>query len=194
MSPATTDRDEIVRFCDELLAVERFDDYGPNGLQVPGRRAVTKLATGVTANREFLAAAVDSGADLAIVHHGLFFGDGPRALSERDAGRLRVVLGAELSIAAYHLPLDAHPEIGNNALLCRLLGLEPDPAARFGFAKGSPIGVVGRSVPKIAIGELVERVRGLLGREPFVFDQGPEATETVGILSGGAARNLDEAA
>ena len=186
-------RDEIIAFCDELLEVERFEDYGPNGLQVPGRPEVSRLATGVTANREFLAAAVESGAELAIVHHGLFFGDGPRALSEQMAERLRIVLGAELSLAAYHLPLDAHRRIGNNALLCELLGFELTERD-FGEVKGTPIGVIGRSAEGIAVGELVERIRVLLKRDPLVFDAGPETVRSVGIVTGGGARTVAEAA
>lgn len=186
-------RDEIVSFCDELLAIDRFDDYGPNGLQVPGEPEVSALATGVTANREFLAAAVAAGAELAIVHHGLFFGDQPRALSEQMAERLRIVLGANLSVAAYHLPLDAHPEIGNNALLCRELGLEPGDEP-FGEVKGERIGMIARSPEGIGAGELVSRVAALLGREPLVFDAGPETVRSVGIVTGGGSRIVAEAA
>ena len=186
-------RDEIIAFCDELLDVEGFADYGPNGLQVPGRREVSRLATGVTANRRFLELAVEAGADMAIVHHGLFFGDGPSGLSEQLAKRLRVVLVAELSLAAYHLPLDAHPEIGNNALLCAELGLEPD-GRPFGEVKGRPIGVVGIASEGIDPDELIRRTATLVGREPLVFSTGPDRVRTVGIVTGAGARALEEAA
>ena len=186
-------RDEILGFCDELLEIDSFDDYGPNGLQVPGRREVSTVATGVTANRDFLARAIEAGADLAIAHHGLFFGDGPRALSEQLADRLRVALSAELSIAAYHLPLDAHRGIGNNALLCGALELEPDPRP-FAEVKGRAIGVIGRSDDGIALTELVSRIASVLGREPLVFDEGPGRIRTVGIVTGGAASNIADAA
>jgi dinuclear metal center YbgI/SA1388 family protein len=187
------DRDEIIAFCDELLEVAEFDDYGPNGLQVPGRREVSGIATGVTANREFLAEAVQTGADLAIAHHGLFFGDQPQALSEPMAQRLRIALEAELSVAAYHLPLDAHREIGNNALLCRQLGLEPDERA-FAEVKGRPIGVIGRSSDGIDPAELFERIASLLERDPLVFDAGPGLIHSVGIVTGGGSRTISEAA
>ena len=186
-------RDEIIAFCDQLLGIERFDDYGPNGLQVPGSAEVSVVASGVTANLEFLRGAVDAGAQLALVHHGLFFGDGPQALTEQAAERLRVVLGAGLSVAAYHLPLDAHPEIGNNALLCERLGFEPDER-EFGYAKGTPIGVIGRSADGVSASDLFERVAVELGRAPLVFDAGPELVRTIGIVTGGGARNLAEAA
>jgi dinuclear metal center YbgI/SA1388 family protein len=186
-------RDEIIAYCDELLDADGFADYGPNGLQVPGRREVRTLATGVTATRRFLELAVAEGAELAIVHHGLFFGDGPAALSEQLADRLRVALGADLSLAAYHLPLDAHPEIGNNALLCAELGLQPDPRA-FGEVKGRPIGMIGIAAEGIEAAELVGRVTSLLDREPLVFASGPPRIRTVGIVTGAGARALEEAA
>jgi dinuclear metal center YbgI/SA1388 family protein len=185
------DRDEIIAYCDELLDVGAFDDYGPNGLQVPGGREVRRIATGVTANREFLARAA-SGADLALVHHGLFFGDAPRALSEQMAERLRVVLGANLSLAAYHLPLDAHPGIGNNALLCEALGFAPT-GEEFGLVMGRPIGVIGHDQEGVRRNELVERISGMLGRDPLVFPAGPELVRRIGIVTGGGARTLAEA-
>ena len=186
-------RDEIIAFCDQLLEIASYDDYGPNGLQVPGPQEVSKLATGVTANREFLVRARDAGAELALAHHGLFFGDAPRALSEQMAERLRVALCGGLSLAAYHLPLDAHRELGNNALLCRGLGLELDQQP-FGEFKGTAIGVVGRSENGIGLDELVSRVAELCGRQPLVFDGGPAQISTVGIITGGGSRAIHEAA
>src|SRR5262245_3904981 len=107
-------RDEIIDFCDQLLDVGSFEDYGPNGLQVPGAAEVTRVASGVSANLEFLEAAVADGAQLALVHHGLLWGSELEALSTPMAARLRALLCADASLAAYHLPLDAHAEIGNN--------------------------------------------------------------------------------
>ena len=187
------DRDRIVEFCDGLLEIERFDDYGPNGLQVPGRREVSAVVTGVTPTRAFLEAAVESGADLAITHHGLFFGEGSPALTEQQAARLRTLLAADVSLAAYHLPLDAHRELGNNALLCASLGLEP-LEQRFGEVKGIAIGVVGNDAEGVEAGELFARVESLLGREPLVFESGPPRVHTVGIVTGAAASLIGEAA
>ena len=109
--------DEIIAFCDELLDSGSFDDYGPNGLQVPGVAEVSKLATGVSANLELLQGAVDWGAELVLTHHGLLWGSELGPLSVPLAARLRALLCTDTSLAAYHLPLDAHPKIGNNALL-----------------------------------------------------------------------------
>ncbi len=185
-------RDEILAFCDDLLDVASFEDYGPNGLQVPGGAEVTRVATGVSANLELLSAAVDSGAELVITHHGLFWGSEVAPLSVPMAARLRTLLAAEASLAAYHLPLDAHPEIGNNALLRDALGLEPDGRA-FGEAKGSAVGVIGNVAEAIDIGELARRLTEAVGQEPLVFDAGPNRISSIGIITGGGAFALGEA-
>jgi dinuclear metal center YbgI/SA1388 family protein len=186
-------RDEIVRFCDELLEAPAFEDYGPNGLQVPGAPEVSKVATGVSAHRELLDRAVGSGAELALVHHGLFWNSQPRALSEQMAERLRIALAGELSVAAYHLPLDAHRGIGNNALLCERLGFERSDRP-FAELMGRPIGVIGRSDDGVDADALVRRIAEALDREPLVFDAGPSTVHSVGIVSGAGASSITEAA
>jgi dinuclear metal center YbgI/SA1388 family protein len=183
---------EILGFCDELLGAGSFEDYGPNGLQVPGTSEVTRVATGVSANLELLQAAVDSGAQLVLTHHGLLWGDELAALSVPMAARLRALLCADVSLAAYHLPLDAHPEIGNNALLRDALGLEPDDRP-FGEAKGSAVGVIGRVSDPIDLGELRRRLTEATGQEPLAFDSGPERISTVGIVTGGGSFAIHEA-
>jgi len=185
-------RDELIAFCDELLDAESFEDYGPNGLQVPGVAEVGKVATGVTANLELIEAAVGSGAQLVLTHHGLLWGPEVAPLSVPTAARLRALLCAECSLAAYHLPLDAHAEIGNNALLRDALGLEADER-RFGEAKGTPIGVIGRAPEPIGVEELSGRLAEAVGREPLVFDSGPEAISSVGIVTGAGGFALHEA-
>src|SRR3954454_18231622 len=185
-------RDEITAYCDELLDIGRFEDFGPNGLQVPGQPEVTKIATGVTANLECLERAVESGAELVLTHHGLIWGDEPSPLSVPMASRLRALLCADASLAAYHLPLDAHPEIGNNALLRDALALEPDDRP-FGEAKGSAVGVVGHASDPIDLGELRRRLAEATGQEPFSFDSGPERISSVGIVTGGGSFAIHEA-
>src|SRR3954452_3534688 len=176
-------RDEITAFCDELLDVASFEDYGPNGLQVPGGTEVSKVATGVSANLECLQGAVDSGAELVLTHHGLLWGDEVSPLSVPMAARLRALLCADVSLAAYHLPLDAHPEIGNNALLRDALGLEPDERP-FGEAKGSAVGLIGRLPDPIEVDELRRRLQGAVGQEPLVFEAGSHRISTIGIVTG----------
>jgi dinuclear metal center YbgI/SA1388 family protein len=186
-------RDEITGYCDELLASGSFEDYGPNGLQVPGaRREVSKVATGVSANLETLEGAVEGGAELVITHHGLLWGDEVTPLSVPMAARLRALLCSEVSLAAYHLPLDAHPEIGNNALLRDALGLEADERP-FGRAKGSAVGLIGRASDPIDIAELRRRLSEAVGQEPLVFDSGPDRISTVGIVTGSGGFAVHEA-
>jgi dinuclear metal center YbgI/SA1388 family protein len=184
--------DEILGFCEELLDLEAFEDYGPNGLQVPGHEKVSRVATGVTANLEFLERAVGSGAELVMTHHGLLWGSEIEPFSRPMAARLRTLLAADASLAAYHLPLDAHPEIGNNALLRDALGLEPDPRP-FGEAKGSAIGKIGHAAEPLSIEELRRRLQEATGQEPLVFDSGPERIEAVGISTGAGGFAVHEA-
>jgi dinuclear metal center YbgI/SA1388 family protein len=186
-------RDQIIGFCDELLEIDSFEDYCPNGLQVPGGPEVTRVATGVSANLETIERGISAGAELVLCHHGLFWESQERALTAPMAARLRALLGADVSLAGYHLPLDAHPEIGNNALLREGLSLRPDPRP-FGRARGAPIGAIGTDEAGIEIGELVRRTRDLVGRNPLVFDFGPSSIHAVGIVSGGGDFAIGEAA
>ena len=116
------DVDEVIAWLDELLDPAAFDDLGPNGLQVPGTRDVRRVVTGVTAQRALFDRAVALDADLVLVHHGLFWSFEPVGLTPLLAERLRPLFAHGIALAAYHLPLDAHPEVGNNALLAAALG------------------------------------------------------------------------
>jgi dinuclear metal center YbgI/SA1388 family protein len=186
-----TPRDEIVSFCDSLLEIERFVDYGPNGLQVPGASEVAKVATGVSANLELIERAVQAEADLLLVHHGLFWDFHPRALTEQMAARLRAALGADLSVAGYHLPLDEHPECGNNALLCSGLGFSAQ--ARFAEAKGTEIGLIGERPDPIPINDLLATTSTLLGREPQLLGAGPDRVGRIAVVTGAGASFVHEA-
>jgi dinuclear metal center YbgI/SA1388 family protein len=183
--------DEIIAFLDELLEARSFPDYGPNGLQVPGAEQVQLVATGVSAHRELFERALEAGAQLVIAHHGLFWDFHPRTVSRAMRGRLKLLFDADMSLAAYHLPLDAHPELGNNALLCEALGLER--AEPFGEHRGRAVGFVGRSSEGVRFAELNARLERVTGRAPFAWDTGPELVRSVGIVSGGAASSFGEA-
>jgi dinuclear metal center YbgI/SA1388 family protein len=182
----------ILDYLEELLQPSLFDDYGPNGLQVPGPEEVERVVTGVSAHQELFERGTEAGADLVICHHGILWDAQPRAISPVLKARLETLFRADMALAAYHLPLDAHPEVGNNALICARLGLER--AEPFGRHRGREIGFVGRSSQPLALEDLVARCREAFGQEPFVWDFGPEAIRTVGILSGGGASSLAEAA
>jgi dinuclear metal center YbgI/SA1388 family protein len=184
---------DILEELDRLLQPSRFQDYGPNGLQVPGPDQVRTLATGVSAHAELFELAAAERAELLVVHHGLFWGSGPGPIDAMLKRRLKILFDSNIGLAAYHLPLDAHPEIGNNALLARALGavaLEP-----FALHHGEPIGFLARLPGEgVPAGELFERTRAITSREPLVFDVGPARVGTVAIVSGAGASFLDDAA
>ncbi len=185
-------RDEIVAYLDDLLDAPGWPDYGPNGLQVPGAAEVSLVATGVSAHAELFERAASEGAQLVLCHHGIFWRGGPAAVTPQLKARLKALFDADMSLAAYHLPLDAHPEVGNNALICRALGLQREEP--FGDHAGRQVGFVGRSPSGIDVDELLERCRSAFGRDPFAWRSGPQTVRSVGVISGGAASSLAEAA
>lgn len=156
------------------------------GLQVVGAADVTKIACGVSASRELFERAAELGAQFVLVHHGLFWERDSRVIGPELKGRLRALFDADLTLAAYHLALDAHPEIGNNVLLARELGV--NPIERF-----AEIGFAGPLERPQAMDEFAMRVRERLDRPPLVFSYGPETIERVAICSGGAARHVADA-
>ncbi len=158
---------------------------------MPGAADVELVATGVSAHRELFERAVAAGAGLLVCHHGVFWSKGPAAITAPQRARLETLFAADISLAAYHLPLDAHAEVGNNALICEALDLER--AEPFGDHRGQPIGFVGRSAEGIEVGELLARCARAFGREPFAWREGPDVVESVGIVSGGGASSLAEA-
>jgi dinuclear metal center YbgI/SA1388 family protein len=176
-------RDEIIAYLDDLLEIEAFTDYGPNGLQVPGAAEVSRVVTGVSAQRELFEQAAAAEAELVLCHHGVFWDFHSRAIGPAMKERLRILFDADISLAGYHLPLDAHPQVGNNALICAALGLEV--AEPFGEHKGRPIGFVGRAAEGIPFAELRARCAAAFEQEPFVWDCGPELVRSVAIISGG---------
>jgi dinuclear metal center YbgI/SA1388 family protein len=181
------DRDEIVAWADEYLDVASYPDYGPMGLQVVGAAEVRKIACGVSASRELFERAAAMGAQLVLVHHGLFWEKDPRVVDRLMRERLRALFDVDLSLVAYHLALDAHSEVGNNALLCDELGIEREDR----FADG--LGFGGRLPKPVAVSELAGCLHERLGRMPLVFAYGPELVERVAVCSGGAARYVAQA-
>jgi dinuclear metal center YbgI/SA1388 family protein len=183
----------IVAALDELLEPGSFADLGPNGLQVPGGEEARRVVTGVSAQRELIERAVELDAQLLLVHHGLFWDFHPTGLTPVLAGRLRPLFKHDLALAAYHIPLDAHPEVGNNAILANALGCERHEA--FGDFRGRAIGRAGTFAGDgVPAQELFARVREVTGREPLVQGAGPERVRRIGIVSGSAADALYEAA
>jgi dinuclear metal center YbgI/SA1388 family protein len=177
---------EAVAFLDDWMTPEAFDDLGPNGLQVPAERELERVVTGVTAQRALFDRAVAEEAQLVLVHHGLFWSFNPLGLTPLLAERLRPLFKHDNALAAYHLPLDAHPEIGNNALLASALGAQ-EHVAFAGIGRGATFG------EPVPAAELVARVAAATGREPLVFDAGPPEVRRIAIVSGGAASRLGQA-
>jgi dinuclear metal center YbgI/SA1388 family protein len=180
-------RDEIVRFADELLEVHRFPEFGRPGLQVLGADEVTKVACGVSASLELFERAAAGGAQLVLVHHGLFWRNEPLWVDGRLRRRLEALFAADLSLAAYHLALDAHPELGNNALLARELGVEVERP----FAE---VGLGGSLHEPWSAADVCTRIEAVVGRKPVAYLEGPPQVQRVAICSGGAAGELIRAA
>jgi len=191
---------ELIAELNRLLEPDRFEDYCHNGLQVPGPDTVDTLATGVSAHAELFALAAAEGADLLLVHHGLLWGSGVDHIDARLKRRLALLFDADIALAAYHLPLDAHPELGNNALLARALGIpEQQPLEPFAVHRGQTIGLIATFPDKgLPAPELFARARAITARvtrrEPLIFDAGPPRVHRLAIVSGGGADYITEAA
>lgn len=184
-------RDELARYLDHYLDASAGKDYGPNGLQVQGKDEIRTLVTGVSACLELFERALDLEADAVLVHHGIFWDWLSPVLVGPHHERVRMLLEAEVNLYAYHLPLDRHLEVGNAALAARALGLEEiEP---FGDAWGLPTGVRGRFPEPLAARELYRRCLSFYQREPVAFLDGPDPLESLGIISGGAQKDLPRA-
>jgi dinuclear metal center YbgI/SA1388 family protein len=176
-------RDEILRYVHEYLGVAVFRDYGPQGLQVEGRPEVRKVVSGVSASAELLERAVEAGADMVIAHHGIFWDNESRVVKGGLRRRLKGLLDSNVTLAAYHLCLDAHPMLGNNALAAQGLGLHH--LQGWSDRGGKCLGVWGHWDP-IPVAEAVRRVNALYRSTSLEILGGPEQVRTVGIISGGA--------
>jgi dinuclear metal center YbgI/SA1388 family protein len=189
--PAATS--EIVAELDRLLEPERFQDYCVNGLQVPGPAQVQTIATGVSAHVELFELAAREHAQLLLVHHGLFWGSGVTSVDMLLKRRLQLLFDADIALAAYHLPLDAHPQLGNNALLADALGA--GELAPFALHRGQPIGFIA-TLPGdgVSAAELFARVQQVTDRAPLVFDAGPARVRRLAIVSGAGSDYTADAA
>jgi dinuclear metal center YbgI/SA1388 family protein len=180
-------RDDILNFARELLDLDSFHDYGPMGLQVVGTDEVTKIAASVSSSLEAFQRTKDAGAQMLLVHHGQYWENEPRIVDLAMKRRLQTLFDGDITLAAYHLALDAHPEIGNNIIVARELGIsEPERFLEWGFA--------GALREPTSIGKLADRLRAVTGREPQVFEGGPATVERVAIVTGGGAKLVREAA
>lgn len=157
---------ELARWCDDLLDADSFDDYCPNGLQVHAGEQATSVVSGVTASLELIETAVEVGADVLLVHHGYFWKGEPAPLTGVKGRRVRELMRHGINLLAYHLPLDAHPELGNNVGLGRALGLDGAPLGGGSLVWGATL------AEELLPASLVLRIAERLGREPLML--GPD--------------------
>ena len=182
---------ELVGYLDDYLQPGEFRDYCPNGLQVEGGAEVSRLVSGVTACQDLLDEAIAWGADAVLVHHGYFWKDEGAEIIGIKRRRIAALLNNDISLLAYHLPLDAHPEVGNNARLGQLLGLAEPRALR--PAEPASVGSICTLPEPMAAADLVVRIEQLTGRRPLHIGSGPELVREIAWCTG-AAQGYMEAA
>ena len=182
---------DLVAWLDSYLDTHSYNDISLNGLQVEGAAEVQKIAVAVDSSLNTFEQAADMGADILIVHHGLFWGK-PLAISGMHGKRVRYLLEKDISLYAAHIPLDAHREVGNNWGLARWLEL--DQLEDFGTWKGKPIGVKGVFPNPISLSDLANVVEEKLGESVLVHAGGEMEVRSMGIISGGAAGEIANAA
>ncbi len=184
-------RDELAKYLEHLLEIPRFRDYCPNGLQLEGKPTVRLLVSGVTACLALIEAAVELQADAILVHHGYFWRDENPCIIGHRQKRLKMLLQNDINLYAYHLPLDQHPEFGNNVLLSKQIGLQPD--GRFGANDLGWLGTVPGALTR-TVGDLANLVEKRLGRQPLLIGDPEQLLGRVGWCSGAAQDLLLDAA
>lgn len=182
---------ELVARLDDELAASTFKDYCPNGLQVQGRDRVDKIITGVTASEALIDAAIARGADAIVVHHGYFWKGESAVVVGMKRRRLAKLLAHDISLIAYHLPLDAHAQLGNNAQLAQRLGLRRERGL---FADPRAVGDVGVLDQPLSAEAFAERIAQVLQRAPLHIAGGPAHIRRVAWCTGGAQGFIEQAA
>ena len=188
----TISRDTLIAELEQLLEPGQIKDYCPNGLQVEGRSAIRKVVTGVTASQALIDAAVAADADALLVHHGFFWkGENP-VVKGMKRKRLQALLSNDINLLAYHLPLDIHPELGNNAQLAALLGI----TGMRGLEPGNPrsVPVRGEFAEPVTVADLAARIERQLARTPLVCGEPDRLIKTVAWCTGGGQGFIDLAA
>ncbi|WP_068470330.1 Nif3-like dinuclear metal center hexameric protein [Candidatus Protochlamydia phocaeensis] len=182
---------DLCQYLDELLPSNGLSDYCPNGLQVEGKTSIGKLATAVSASLETIEAAIESRADALIVHHGIFWQRDSYVIQGVKRRKLFLLIEQEISLLAYHLPLDMHPKLGNNWKAAQDLGwtdLQP-----FAYMNGIPIGVKGK-IPPTNREKVKEQLEHYYQHAAACAFGGPETIQTLALVSGGAYKSIADAA
>jgi len=185
----STSRDEILKTLKALLRPEQFKDYCPNGMQVQGRDQVRRLVTGVTACQALIDRAIESEADMLLVHHGYFWRGEDETITGIKKTRIEALLKHNISLLAYHLPLDVHPELGNNAALGKLLGFKT--SGDLGKQNNNSIGLTGELEAPLEGTALAELLQNRLGRPALHIPGRAKPIRTVGWCTGAAQNFID---
>ena len=180
----------LLNYSNNVLEIERFNDYCPNGLQIEGKPEIKKIVSGVTASQALIDAAIKEKADLLLVHHGYFWKGEDERIIGLKYQRIRRLIESGVNLVAYHLPLDAHPLYGNNAKLAEILDM--DVAGIFP-AKNDAVGMYGTLKTPMSAADFSQKIMEVLGREPLHIGDNSEQIHTIAWCSG-AAQNYIEAA
>ena len=182
---------ELVHWLDSTLNAEDVDDYGPNGLHIEASEEVHKVALGVTSNLRFIESAIDWGADLAIVHHGVYWNGASPTITGALGKRVRSLIENKVSLIGYHLPLDAHPTLGNAVSLATILGLS---SCEMEFQhRGLSVGCIARPTTPVSDEELHKALITKVNPDTISFRHGPPEIRRVGIVTGGGTREVHRA-
>lgn len=185
-------RTKLVNYLTELLKPFQINDYCPNGLQVEGKSEIKKIVTGVTASQALIDAAIERQADAILVHHGYFWKGEDQTVTGMKKRRLQALLTHDINLLAYHLPLDVHPELGNNAQLGKLLGLTIErPLEPW---NKSSVAVKGKLAEPMTAAQFASLIEEKLGRTPLVNQAGDHLIKTVAWCTGGGQSFIDLAA
>jgi dinuclear metal center YbgI/SA1388 family protein len=184
------ERDRLTEYLNNYLQVDNYSDIAPNGLQVEGKQNIQKLVTAVSASVDLFEHAIKEHVDAILVHHGIIWNFERPLYRGGYRERVRLLLENDINLYAYHLPLDAHPVIGNNAQICKKLeleGIEP-----FGEHKGQLIGMKGRLGRK-SVSAFIKNIETVINKNLLVYPFGPEKIESVAVISGGGHKDLTQA-
>lgn len=179
----------LISYVNELLQINRFRDYCPNGLQVEGRKTVSRIVSGVTASQALIDRAVNESADLLLVHHGYFWKNEDACITGMKRNRIARLLQHDINLAAYHLPLDAHNVFGNGAQLAKVLGI----TVTGNLTDDAELVFYGELPLPMNVNELSEHISNRLGREPFAIDARSQPIKTIAWCTGGAQGYIDHA-
>ena len=182
---------KLEMYTNTLLNIARISDYAPNGVQVRGRQEIGKIITGVSACVDLFTAAIDQQADLILVHHGMFWEKESQVVEGKLKKRLKLLLERDITLMAYHLPLDCHPQLGNNIQILNRLGLEVNQP--FGLHRNTHLSFIGRSQEPLSIKTFRQQLQALFGGEPLVLGFGPKQINQIAICSGAAPELIHEA-